>query len=269
MLELYHHGSSVCAAKVRLALDEKGVEVDRYHYVDILRGEQFAPEFLEINPSAVVPALVHDGRAVNESTLICEYIDHVFPGRKLQPEDPYELYRMKLWTKAVDELLHPACADVTYVACHRHIILRLGPQELEAYFESTPEQSVKGGWRQRKRELVTLGFEAPGIEAKFRLYDAHLAKMEAALGEHAWLAGDAFSLADISLAPYVNRLAMLSMSGLWEGGRLPRVADWFARVKGRPTFQRALLDWCPAELTEDLARYGAASWPTVREIVAL
>lgn len=268
MLELYHHGSSVCAAKVRLALEEKGVEVDRYHYVDILKGEQFSPEFLAVNPRAVVPALVHDGRPINESTLICEYVDHVFEGPALQPEDPYQLYRMKLWTKAVDELLHPACADVTYVACHRHIILRLGPEELEAYFESTPEQSVKGGWRQRKRELVTLGFEAPGIDAKFRLYDTHLAHMEAALDEHRWLAGDEFSLADISLAPYVNRLAMLSMSGLWEGGRLPRVADWFARMKDRPTFERALLHWCPAELTEDLARFGGASWPTVREIVS-
>lgn len=269
MLELYHHGTSVCAAKVRLALDEKGVEVDRYHYVDILKGEQFSKEFLAINPRAVVPALVHGGRAIAESTLICEYVDEVFPGPALQPEDPYTRYRMKLWTKAVDELLHPACADVTYVACHRHIILRLGPDELEAYFESTPEQSVKGGWRQRKRELVTLGFEAPGIAAKFKLYDQHLAQMEAALAEHDWLAGDAFSLADVSLAPYVNRLAMLGMSGLWENARLPRVEEWFARMQSRPAFRRALLDWCPAELTEDMARYGAASWPTVREMVAI
>lgn len=268
MLELYHHGSSVCAAKVRFALDEKRVEVDRYHYVDILKGEQFSPDFLRINPKAVVPSLVHDGRVINESTLICEYVDELFDGPPLQPEAPHDRYRMRVWTKAVDELLHPACADVTYVACHRHIILRLPPDELEAYFESTPEQSVKGHWRQRKRELVTLGFEAPEIESKFRLYDTYLGEMETVLREQTWLAGNAFTLADISLAPYVNRLAMLSMTGLWEHGRLPRVADWFARIKARPAFKRALLDWCPTELTEDLARYGAASWPTVREILA-
>jgi glutathione S-transferase len=55
MLELYHHGSSACAAKVRFALGEKGLGWVG-HYVDILKGEQFRPEFpLAINPKAVVP----------------------------------------------------------------------------------------------------------------------------------------------------------------------------------------------------------------------
>ena len=267
MLELYHHGSSVCAAKVRLALAEKGVTVDKYHYIDILKGEQFTPEFLAINSNAVVPSLVHDGKVINESTLICEYVDEVFSGPPLQPAEPYPRYRMRIWTKAVDELLHPACADVTYVACHRHVLMRLSPEALEASLESTPQISVKGAWRQRKRELVTLGFDAPGIDARFRLYDQYLAKMEAALEEGRWLAGTAFTLADIALAPYVNRLAMLGMAGLWEQGRRPRVAEWFARMRSRPSFKPTLLDWCPAELTADLARYGAESWPRVRAIV--
>ena len=50
MLELYHHGSSVCAAKVRFALAEKGVEVDKAHYIDILAGEQFTDAYRSINP---------------------------------------------------------------------------------------------------------------------------------------------------------------------------------------------------------------------------
>jgi glutathione S-transferase len=44
MLTLYHHGSSACAAKVRFALAEKRLD-RRSRYVDILKGEQFAPEF--------------------------------------------------------------------------------------------------------------------------------------------------------------------------------------------------------------------------------
>ena len=269
MLELYHHGSSVCAAKVRLALAEKGVAVDRYHYVDILKGEQFRAQFLKINPNAVVPSLVHDGTVINESTLICEYVDEVFPGPALQPASALERYRMRTWTKAVDELLHPACADITYVACHRHILLRMPPAELEASFERTPEQTVKGDWRRRKRELVELGFDAPGIAAKFGLYDGKLHEMEAALAANEWLAGPSFSLADIALAPYVNRLAMLGMTGFWANGRLPHVADWFERMRARPTFAPQLLAWCPAELTEDLARYGAASWPVVRSMLGV
>ena len=42
MITLYHHGSSVCAAKVRLVLAEKSVPWDGI-YVDILRGDQFDP----------------------------------------------------------------------------------------------------------------------------------------------------------------------------------------------------------------------------------
>ena len=45
-LELYHHGSSVCAAKVRLVLAEKGLEWQG-HYIDILKGEQFDPQLHE------------------------------------------------------------------------------------------------------------------------------------------------------------------------------------------------------------------------------
>ena len=53
---LYHHGSSVCAAKVRFAMDEKGLKWDGV-YIDILKGEQFDPEYLELNPKGVVPTL--------------------------------------------------------------------------------------------------------------------------------------------------------------------------------------------------------------------
>jgi glutathione S-transferase len=54
MLELYHHGSSACAAKVRFALEEKLLHWTG-HVIDIFRGEQFAPGFLALNPRAVVP----------------------------------------------------------------------------------------------------------------------------------------------------------------------------------------------------------------------
>ena len=56
---LYHHGSSVCAAKVRFAMAEKGMEWEGV-YIDILAGEQFTPEYQKINTKSVVPTLVHD-----------------------------------------------------------------------------------------------------------------------------------------------------------------------------------------------------------------
>jgi glutathione S-transferase len=50
MFTLYHHGSSVCAAKVRFAMAEKGLEWEGV-YIDILNSEQFKPEYLKINPN--------------------------------------------------------------------------------------------------------------------------------------------------------------------------------------------------------------------------
>ena len=268
MLALYHHGSSVCAAKVRFALAEKGLNVDESHYIDILAGEQFTDEYLAINPKAVVPSLINDEKILNESTVICEYIDDEFSGPNLIPKDAYSRAQMRIWTKAVDEQLHPACGELTFVCCHRHIVLRLPPEKLEEFLESTPDQSVTSKWKARKQEIVREGFNAPGIEETIKLYFNYLVKMDETLLKSEWLAGDTFSLADIGLAPYVNRLDMLSMSGMWEG-RLPGVERWFDAVKARPRFKEAFLDWCPEALTNDLKSFGEQSWPEVKAIVGL
>ncbi|MEM1174555.1 MAG: glutathione S-transferase family protein [Pseudomonadota bacterium] len=269
MLELYHHGSSVCAAKVRFALAEKGVVPDKMHYIDILNGEQFEPAYMKINPKAVVPAMVHDGNVINESTVMCEYINEAFDGPALTPDDPLARARVRMWEKAVDEQLHPACGELTFVCCHRHIVMRLGEEKLREFLSSTPDQSVTSTWRARKQEIVRLGFDAPGIDNTILLYDGYLTKMEDALQHYEWLAGNTFSLADIALAPYVNRLDMLSMSGMWEGGRLPTVEAWFNRIKALESFKPVFLDWCPEALTNDLRTFGAQSWPDVKKIIGL
>ncbi len=265
MIELYHHGSSVCAAKVRLVLAEKGVEW-KGHYVDILKGDQFNPDYLKLNPKAVVPTLVHDGNVILESTVICEYLDEVFPDPPLKPAKAAQRAAMRAWTKAVDEDMHPACAELTFAACHRHIVNRLGPDGVRRFLQSTPPQSVTPTWHERKKEIVMKGFEAPGIDQKLFLYDRYLQKMEDALANSPWLAGDALSLADIGMAPYVNRLDMLGMSEMWTVSR-HHLADWFTRFKARPSFQSSLLAWCPPDLTNDLNRFGLQSWPDVRRIL--
>ena len=265
MIELYHHGSSVCAAKVRFALAEKRVAWSG-HYIDLLKGEQFAESFLKINPRAMVPVLVHDGKLILESTVICEYVEEVFPDPPLYPRDPWLRAQARLWIKAVDEDLHPACSAVTYVVSHRHTILRNGKQQFADFINSNTTESVES--RKLKWQWIEHGLAAPGAADKIRLYDRYLHRMEQALADRAWLVGDAFSIADIALAPYVNRLAMLGMEGMWQNGRRPRVAEWFARIQSRPTFKPALLDWIPQSLTDDLRDNGARSWPEVERIIA-
>ena len=266
MLELYHHGSSVCAAKVRMYMHEKDLDW-KGHYIDILKGEQFDPAYMKLNPKAVVPTLVHDGEVICDSTVICEYLEDVFTDIVLRPTNGLVHARVLYWTKAVDEALHPACGFVTFLASHRHIVLRLGPEKVEEFLQSTPEMSVTADWHETKKSIVRNGLDAAGASAKINLYDHYLQKMEEALADNDWLAGENFTFADIAMTPYVNRLKMRSMSGMWTGGRLPKVVAWFDRIKKRSSFKLALDNWLPEHLANDMRTFGAQSWPQFAQIL--
>jgi len=266
---LYHHGSSVCAAKVRFAMAEKGIEWDGV-YIDILKGEQFSPDYLKLNPKGVVPTLVHDELVIPDSTVIVEYLDQIMPENALHPTDPGERAQVRYWTKAVDEDLHPACGAITFVCSHRHTVLRnLGEDGAKEFLASTPEISVTADWNEKKKIFVRYGFDAPEAPGKMKLYDTYLHKMEKALDGNDWLVGNKFTVADVSLTPYVNRLAMMSMRGMWQNGRLPNVERWFTAIEAMPNFKKCFLDWVPDHLTYDLRENGAKSWPEVARILGI
>ena len=266
---LYHHGSSVCAAKVRLAMAEKDLEWNGV-YIDILKGEQFDPEYLKLNPKGVVPTLVHDDLVIPDRTVIIEYLDQIAPDTSVHPKDPWSRAQVRYWTKAVDEDLHPACGAVTFVCSHRHTVLKnLGPKGAEEFLASTPPISVTSDWKSQKDAFVRYGFDAPGAADKVKLYDTYLKKMDKALENKQWLVENTFSIADISMVPYVNRLAMMSMRGMWENNRLPNVEKWFNRVEALPNFKKCLIDWVPDELANDLRENGAQSWPEVAKILEI
>ena len=210
MIALYHHGSSACAAKTRFALDEKGLPWES-RYVDILRGEQFAPEFLAINPKGVVPVLVHDGSVIRESTVICEYLEEVFPDRPIYPRSALERARVRYWTKAVDEELHPACSALTYIVSHRHTLLRNGTGSFEQFLaqggtEGRAARALKWQWIQQ-------GIAAPGAATRYActtaICGAWTTHSPARDGSRAMSS----PMADIALAPYVNRLEALATRG--------------------------------------------------------
>src|SRR5262249_36014973 len=85
-MELYHTVNSVCAQKVRIQLEEKGLPWTSR--LMTLRGDQFAPEYLKLNPNGVVPTLVHDGEPVIESSVILYYLEECFPQPSLMPRAP-------------------------------------------------------------------------------------------------------------------------------------------------------------------------------------
>jgi hypothetical protein len=101
-LHLYHFSMSNCSQKARLCLEEKGLQ-STSHPVDLVHNEQLTPEFIAINPKALVPVLVHDGVVITESSVIIDHVDRHFPDPPLRLSDPPELERMYRWLKLWDE----------------------------------------------------------------------------------------------------------------------------------------------------------------------
>ena len=118
MLTLYEFGNSVCCQKVRLTLNLKGLDWSSVQ-VNLFKSEQYDQKYLKLNPKGVVPTLLHEDRAIVESTLICEYLDEFFPQNKLVPDDPYLKAQMRLWSKMVDEGLHEGISEISFSAMFR------------------------------------------------------------------------------------------------------------------------------------------------------
>ena len=97
MLELYHYEPSANSMKPLLCLAEKGLEYTS-HYVDLHNFEQHSEEYVAINPNGQVPALIHNGAVITESTVINEYLEDVFPEVRLRPEDPVARAHMRIWS---------------------------------------------------------------------------------------------------------------------------------------------------------------------------
>ena len=118
MLELYHFNNSVCSQKVRMTLCEKGLDW-RSHEVNLFNSEQYNPNYLKLNPKGYVPVLIHDGSAIRESTLICEYLDEIFPSPPLMPKEAVGRVQVRLWSKTVDEGLFEGATVFSFSAMFR------------------------------------------------------------------------------------------------------------------------------------------------------
>jgi glutathione S-transferase len=253
VIELYHNGMSVCSQKVRLVLAEKGLDYTPHH-LRLREGDQFAPEYRRLNPAAVVPTLVHDGAVIRESTVIMEYLDELFPEPPLKPADAATRARMRVWTKAMDEGVHAACANIAYATAYRGIMRQKSAQELEAHFARMPDPERS----ERQRQAIERGLDAPVIRRSVLLYDRTMADMEAALADHDWLVGDGYSLADVALTPYVLRVETMWLEELLFRDRA-RVAGWLKRIKARANFAPAVSDQMPAEPIAALKAGGDAA----------
>ncbi|MFQ5635576.1 MAG: glutathione S-transferase family protein [Gammaproteobacteria bacterium] len=252
---LYHHGLSTCAAKARLALAEKGVEWEA-RFVDIVKGESHTPEYLKLNPRGMVPTLVHDGHVICESNVICEYVDNAFDGPELVPQAPVERARMRGWMRRLDERLHfPATSVLTFAISGRRGMAEAFESKLPGAEMLPDSQPLPDG--PLAELLPRSGLSAAAVTASVRSFGEAIADMEADLRQGPWLAGATFSLADIAFAPYLTRLDCLQLEWLWD--ERPAVADWYGRIRERPTYAAAIAAWLgPPEAIETMQRNGLA-----------
>ncbi|WP_056383792.1 glutathione S-transferase family protein [Sphingomonas sp. Root710] len=244
MLTLFHFGGAICAQKVRLALAEKGVEWESRECAgEALRD----PDYLRLNPSGVVPTLVHDRTVLTESRIISEYIEEAFDGPALMPSDPADRHRARLWSKQIDDGLHLNVFILTFAAVGRDIYLAM-PADVRGAMLPGLRDPIK---RQISSDLLEQGFASPWMGMAVKRFRRLADDMEAGLAGSAALAGKHYSLADADYTAYINRLTNLGMAALWADK--PRLADWYAHMQDRPSFKSAILDW---QSPEELASYG-------------
>lgn len=261
MIELYHTNMSVCSQKVRFALAEKKLRWEDHH-VNLQAGEQLRPEYLKLNPNAVVPTLVDNGTVIIESTVINEYLDDAYLEPSLRPADSIVRSRMRLWTKQLDEGVHAATRVVSFAIAFRHQRLALGMEELEKFHQKIPDPLK----RERSWEDITKGVESRYFPDAIMRFDKLLADMEIELSKGPWLAGIQFSLADIGYAPYILRLAHLQLQFLWD--KRPHVAAWYERVQAQHGYKEGIDDRIDSSYLPLMKEKGAEVRSRVKMIVA-
>ncbi|HEX4112083.1 MAG TPA: glutathione S-transferase family protein [Stellaceae bacterium] len=227
VLELYHGGPGANSLKVLLVMAEKKIDYIG-HRLNLVQFEQHEPEFVKVNPRGQVPVLIHDGRAITESTVICEYLDAIFPERMpLRPKDEYWRAQMRIWTKFVDEYFCWCVSTLGWEAIGKRVVRDMPETEFEAYVARVPLQEQKVKWRNARN-----GFGDAVLAEERRKIRFSIEKLEADLTERAWLAGDDYSLADICAYPMAMAVPRLMPEAVSETAT-PRAWAWLRAIEER------------------------------------
>jgi glutathione S-transferase len=208
-VKLYDMRKAPSPRRVRMFLAEKGLSIPRVE-IDIRAGQNLAPEFLAVNPRGLLPTLqLEDGTVIDESIAICRYFEELHPDPVLMGRTALEKATIECWTRRIE-------SDA-------------GQPIVEAFRNSYPpyaERAVPG----RK--------DIPAIPALVERGKARLAAFYPAidrrLGESEYVAGPAFSTADIALLCYMDFASAVRLPPPEGCESLTR---WHARVTERPSAQ--------------------------------
>jgi glutathione S-transferase len=202
-VKLYSGPLSLFTAKVRIALDEKGLAYEKVTVPWSLhhRYEPHHPDVIALNPKAQVPVLVDGEVVVYDSTLIFEYLEERYPHPPLYPRDVAERVRCRRLEAMADEILFPPIWNLIDVGFY----------------------ATAAGARDEER----LAAARAALETQYTL-------LEKELTGRMWLC-DRFSVADIATLVMVR-----AASGLGGAPSVGHAAlkEWLARALARPAAQR-------------------------------
>ena len=188
---------------VKLFMAEKGIDIPEVT-VDLRGGEnRRAPYNVDVNPAGQTPALeLDDGSTLCEITAICEYLDEKYPGPTLIGSTAEERANTRMWTRRIDlKICEPLTNGFRFAE---------GLPLFEARLRCLPEAAE--------------GLKATAQDGISWL-DAQIAGCE-------FIAGDAFTLADIMLFAFLDFGASV---GQPIDPAFTNIVRWYERMKSRPS----------------------------------
>ncbi|MGO4174380.1 glutathione S-transferase family protein [Bosea sp. TAF32] len=215
MITLYSGPLSLFSRKVEIALQEKGLGFQRIMvpFNQTTGYDPKYPEVIALNPKGQVPVLSDCGLVLYDSTVINEYLDEAYPEPKLMPDSPVERARCRLDELYADEILFQAVKPLMH---------RTSPP--------SPD---------RVRRIAQEADALIAEEALTRHYEV----LEQKLAGREFFGGR-LSLADIAL--FMSVLFSLRLGGPPLDG-YPGLAEWYTRLKLRPTFAQVVAEMAEAD----------------------
>lgn len=203
-MKLYDLKQAPNPRRVRIFAAEKDMPLDLVP-VDLGRGEHKTAEFLKKHPSGKIPALeTDDGQYIGESVAICRYLEALKPEPNLFGATPYELGRIDMHNRILEfELWGPL--GTSWV--NGPVVAKMAPGR----FKQIPAAK----------------------EASDKAVHAFYARLDRELAGRPYMAGDRYSIADITALVAVDFAS--DRVGLPPDPGLANLWDWHARVSARPS----------------------------------